>query len=62
VWFVEIALIVGGHILAVLAAHRTAWRIGGSRVVALRSQYALTALMSLYTVATLWLLAQPLVV
>jgi hypothetical protein len=62
VWFVEIVLIVGGHILAVLAAHRTAWRIGGSRVVALRSQYALTALMSLYTVATLWLLAQPLVV
>lgn len=62
VWFVEIGLIVGGHILAVLAAHRTAWRIGGSHVVALRSQYALTALMSLYTVATLWLLAQPLVV
>jgi hypothetical protein len=62
VWFVEIALIVGGHILAVLAAHRTAWSIGRSRVVVLRSQYALMALMSLYTVATLWLLAQPLVV
>ncbi len=59
-WFVEIGLIVGEHILALLVAHRM-WKIEGSHVLALRSQYALTALMSLYTVATLWLLAQPLV-
>ncbi len=28
---------------------------------AVRCEYALTALMSLYTISTLWLLAQPLV-
>lgn len=61
VWYVEIALIVGGHVLGVLAAHRTAVRVAGDHASAVRSQYALTALMTVYTIATLWLLAQPLV-
>ena len=61
VWYVEIAVIVGGHVLGVLAAHRTAVRLAGDHSAAVRSQYALTALMSVYTIATLWLLAQPLV-
>ena len=61
VWFLEIALIVGGHILGVLAAHRTAVRLGHSHRAAVRSQYALTALMSIFTITTLWLLSQPLV-
>lgn len=62
VWFLEIAIIVGGHVLAVLAAHRTAVNLAGDHRRAVRSQYALTALMWVYTIATLWLLAQPLVV
>lgn len=62
VWFVEIALIVGGHILGVLTAHRTALRLGEAPERAVRSQYPLMALMTSYTVATLWLLSQPLVV
>ncbi|MGH2701847.1 MAG: hypothetical protein ACRDJB_01545 [Actinomycetota bacterium] len=61
VWFLEIALIVGGHILGVLAAHRTAVRLGRSHRAAVRSQYALTVLMSIFTITTLWLLSQPLV-
>ncbi|HYP23570.1 MAG TPA: hypothetical protein VEV43_08350, partial [Actinomycetota bacterium] len=61
VWYIEIAVIVGGHVLGVLAAHRTAVRVAGDHASAVRSQYALTALMSVYTIATLWLLAQPLV-
>ena len=61
VWFLEIVLIVGGHILGVLAAHRTAVRLGRSHRAAVRSQYALTALMSVFTITTLWLLSQPLV-
>ena len=61
VWFVEIALIVSGHVLGVLGAHRIALRLGATRVEVVRSQYALTLLMILYTVATLWLLSQPLV-
>jgi hypothetical protein len=61
VWFLEVILIVGGHILGVLSAHRTAVRLAPSHGAAVRSQYALTGLMTLYTVATLALLAQPLV-
>jgi hypothetical protein len=61
VWFAEILLVVGGHILGVLTAHRVALRVVGSHRVAVRSQYALTILMCVYTVATLWLLAQSLV-
>ncbi|HEV3472965.1 MAG TPA: hypothetical protein VG408_07130 [Actinomycetota bacterium] len=62
VWFLEIALIVGGHVIAVLVAHRTAVRVAGSHRAAVMSQVALTTLMSFFTVTTLALLAQPLVV
>lgn len=61
VWFVEILLIVGGHILGVLAAHRIAVNLSDDHKDAVKSQYALTVLMSLYTIVTLWLLAQPLI-
>lgn len=73
VWFLEIGIIVGGHVIGVLAAHRAAVRLvpvrhersalerAAARRMALRSEYALTGLMSIYTVTTLWLLAQPLV-
>lgn len=62
VWFLEIALIVGGHVIGVLVAHRTAVRLAGSHRAAVMSQIALTLLMSLFTISTLALLAQPLVV
>jgi hypothetical protein len=61
VWFAEIVVVVGGHILGILGAHRVAARLAGDHRAAVRGQYALTALMSVYTVVTLWLLAQPLV-
>jgi hypothetical protein len=61
VWFVEIGLIVGGHILGVLAAHRLAVRLAGSHRRAVRAETVLTLLMCVYTISTLWLLAQPLV-
>ena len=62
VWIVEIVLIVGGHILGVLVAHRTAIRMARRhKRHSVKSQYALTVLMSLFTITTLWLLAQPLV-
>ena len=61
VWFLEIGFIVVGHIVAVMAAHRIAVRLADSHRAAVNSQYALTVLMSVYTITTLWLLAQPLV-
>jgi hypothetical protein len=57
----EIVLIIGGHVLAVLAAHRIAVRVAGSHGAAVRSQIALTILMCFFTITTLVLLGQPLV-
>jgi hypothetical protein len=62
VWFIEIALIVAGHILGVIAAHRTAVRLADDRGDALKGELPLTLLMATFTITTLWLLAQPLVV
>jgi len=61
VWILEIALIVGGHVVGVLAAHRIAVRIAGSHKAAVKSHVALTILMSFFTIATLWLLSLPIV-
>jgi hypothetical protein len=62
VWFLEIVLIVGGHILGVVAAHRTAVRLADSHADAVKSELPLTLMMAVFTITTLWLLAQPLVV
>ena len=61
VWVMEIALIIGGHVLGVLTAHRIAVRRAGSHAAAVKSQIALTVLMSFFTITTLVLLGQPLV-
>jgi hypothetical protein len=62
VWFLEIGLIVGGHVLGVASAHRIALGLTATRSAAAMSHVALTAVMALFTVATLWLLSLPLVV
>ena len=61
VWFIEIFLIIGGHVLGVLLAHRIAARHAGSHGEAVKSQVALTILMSFFTITTLVLLGQPLI-
>lgn len=61
VWFLEIGFIVIGHVLGVVSAHRIAQRITKNNRDALKSHVALTILMSLFTIGTLFLLAQPLV-
>lgn len=61
VWFLEIVVVVGGHILGVLGAHRVGLRLTRSHQHAVKSHVALTILMSLFTVSTLWLLSLPLV-
>lgn len=61
VWFIEIFLIIGGHVLGVLLAHRIAARHAVSHGEAVKSQIALTILMSFFTITTLVLLGQPLI-
>ena len=58
-WYVAIAVIVGGHVVAVYLAHAQALRLFPGRAEALRSQLPLILLMIAYTMMSLWILAQP---
>ena len=57
VWYVQVAALVIGHVLGLVLAHDRAVSLFRSGRSALRAQYALLALMVLYTVGGLWLLS-----
>jgi hypothetical protein len=60
VWYLQVALIVAGHMLAVYVAHVRALRLAPDGRDALRSQLPMLVLMVVYTMTSLWILAQPL--
>ena len=60
-WYGAVALIVVGHVLAVVVAHIEARRRFGSHRAALLSQLPMVALMVAYTSLSLWIMAQPIV-
>jgi hypothetical protein len=59
VWYMQIILIVLGHIIAVYLAHLRASERFRSARHALLSQYPMLILMVMYTMTSLWILAQP---
>ena len=59
VWYISIAAIVLGHIAAIVLSHRIALRDAPQRAV--RAGIPLATLMVGYTVLSLWIIAQPLV-
>ena len=59
VWYVQVLLIVLGHVIAVYLAHLRAGERFRSAQRALLSQYPMLVLMVLYTMTSLWILAQP---
>jgi hypothetical protein len=59
IWNAQAAAIVGGHILAVMAAHLLAFRLHDTIAAASLSQFPLVVLMIAYTVFGLWLLSTP---
>jgi hypothetical protein len=61
-WYTSVIVIVAGHVLAMYAAHRLALARFAEPRTARRSQYPLAALMVGYTMLSLWILAQPIVV
>lgn len=61
IWYLAVAAIVSGHIIAVWLAHITAFRIYNDPAGARRSQYPMLVLMISYTMLSLWILAQPIV-
>lgn len=55
----NIAFVLGGHLVAIWVAHSTAYRLFPSRLQAIRSQYPFVAVMIGYTVVSLWLISLP---
>lgn len=60
-WFgvVAVASVLGGHVLAVLVAHATAFELFPDRLQAVRSQYPVAAAMVAYTMVSLWVVTRP---
>jgi hypothetical protein len=58
IWYVQTISLVVGHVLGLVLAHDRALALFPSSKIALRTQYALLALMVLYTVGGLWLLSR----
>ena len=59
VWYVQVVLIVLGHVIAVYLAHLRAGERFRTAQAVLLSQYPMLVLMVLYTMTSLWILAQP---
>ena len=60
-WFLSVGVVVAGHVLSVYLAHKVAMRLFRDPQLTLRSQMPIAALMVLYTVVSLWIIAQPIV-
>ncbi len=60
-WYLQAALIVAGHIVAVTVAWVFSRRMLDEKGAAFRAHLPVTALMVFYTVFSLWLAAQPMV-
>ena len=59
VWYVQVVLIVLGHVVAVYLSHLRAGERFKNAAQVLVSQYPMLALMVMYTMLSLWILAQP---
>jgi hypothetical protein len=57
IWYVQVGVLVVGHVLGLTLAHDRAVALWGSARTAVRTQYAMLALMVLYTCTGLWLLS-----
>ena len=57
-WYVQAGALVVGHVAGLAVAHDRAVALFEEREAALRSQYAMLALMVLYTVGGLWVLSR----
>jgi hypothetical protein len=58
IWYVQVGALVAGHVAGLAIAHDRAITVFERRSDALRTQYAMLALMVLYTVGGLWVLSR----
>ena len=62
VWYTAVVTIISGHVIAVCLSHTMALRLYKKRSRAIRSQIPMLVLMMGYTMSSLWILSQPIVV
>ena len=60
-WYSSVGLIIVGHIIAVYLAHLISLQTFQDKSAAINSQYPMLMLMVIYTVVSLWTIAQPIV-
>jgi hypothetical protein len=58
VWYTQVLIIILGHVLAVIIAHVVAVQIIGDHRRAMLSQFPTLVLMIIYTIGSLWIIAQ----
>jgi hypothetical protein len=60
-WFgsLQLGFVVAGHLLAVWVAHARAFELFPGRLQPIRSQYPFVVVMVVYTMTSLWIVAQP---
>ncbi|MEC9438928.1 MAG: hypothetical protein VX917_05785 [Chloroflexota bacterium] len=58
-WIISVSSIVIGHVVAVIVSHFIAMRMIRNRYKAFKSQYPMLVLMIFYTIASLWIITQP---
>jgi len=61
VWLFSLAALVIGHVISVYIAHVIVLRYSVSHARAIKSQIPMLILMVFYTVASLWIIAQPII-
>jgi hypothetical protein len=59
IWYVQLTLVVLGHAIAVYLAHARAGERFRSARRAMLGQYPMVVLLALYTMTSMWILAQP---
>jgi hypothetical protein len=57
-WYLQVALVVAGHVAALVLAHDRALVVYGQARLAVRSQYWMLGIMVGFTLLALWLLEQ----
>lgn len=60
-WIASVIVIAIGHVIAVYVAHLRAMQMFHERLIAIKSQFPMLALMIGYTMVSLWVIAQPIV-
>ncbi len=61
VWYIQVALIIAGHIAAIYLAHLVALKTFVGTKQVLLSQYPMLALMVVYTMTSLWIISQSII-